>query len=146
AGRGPGPAMSSGTGFWLRAGNGREYPVPDALHIGRGPENDIVLLDDLVSRQHAHLWVENGRLLIRDEGSSNGTLVNGRALAAGVIATRRPDDPIRVGAATFPVFTGRRVLGRTAPLPVLPGGEAAVAATRMESPPPAAAAPPATAA
>ncbi|KAH8116853.1 SMAD/FHA domain-containing protein [Phellopilus nigrolimitatus] len=35
-----------------------------------------------VSRQHAEVWEENGKIFIRDVGSSNGTVVNGVRLSA----------------------------------------------------------------
>ncbi len=50
--------------------------VADTLTIGRGKENDVVLGSKQVSRQHAELNVLNGKLFIKDLGSSNGTLVN----------------------------------------------------------------------
>jgi hypothetical protein len=48
------------------------------FNIGRNETNDIVLNDKMVSRQHAQLIVlDNGQILIKDLGSSNGTFVNG---------------------------------------------------------------------
>ena len=52
--------------------------------VGRGPEVDIRVLDDLASREHAsieHEWDEGrkfGRYVLHDLGSTNGTLVNNR--------------------------------------------------------------------
>lgn len=45
--------------------------------IGRGERADVVVADDRVSRIHALLWTEDGRVLVRDLGSANGTLVDG---------------------------------------------------------------------
>lgn len=48
------------------------------LSIGRDASNNIVLNDNFVSRQHAQLLVQdNGLVIIKDLGSSNGTFVNG---------------------------------------------------------------------
>lgn len=47
-----------------------------AVHIGRAPDNDLVLTDDLVSWHHTTLWVDQGRVWVRDRGSRNGTYVN----------------------------------------------------------------------
>lgn len=50
------------------------------LTIGRGPTNDIafdLLVDKVVSRSHAEIFAEGGRLFIRDRGHHNGTLVDG---------------------------------------------------------------------
>ena len=46
--------------------------------FGRGPECHIRPNSELISRQHCLLRVGNGAALLRDLGSTNGTLVNGR--------------------------------------------------------------------
>src|SRR5687767_4125156 len=46
--------------------------------FGRGPECHIRPNSDWVSRQHCLLRVEDDGASLRDLGSSNGTLVNGR--------------------------------------------------------------------
>jgi predicted component of type VI protein secretion system len=50
------------------------------LQIGRGRDNDVVLADPEkgVSRTHAELRFENGRYVIVDLQSQNGTWINGR--------------------------------------------------------------------
>ena len=51
------------------------------LNIGRNNSNTIVLNDDMVSRQHAQLiLMNNGQVLIKDLGSTNGTFVNGNRI------------------------------------------------------------------
>jgi len=51
------------------------------LNIGRNISNTIVLNDDMVSRQHAQLIImNNGQVLIKDLGSTNGTFVNGNRI------------------------------------------------------------------
>lgn len=51
------------------------------ISIGRDATNDRVLNDNLVSRHHAQLTIAgNGRVMIRDLGSSNGTFVNGNRI------------------------------------------------------------------
>ncbi len=45
--------------------------------FGRGPECHVRPNSELVSRQHCLLRVGNGAALLRDLGSTNGTLVNG---------------------------------------------------------------------
>jgi pSer/pThr/pTyr-binding forkhead associated (FHA) protein len=60
-----------------------------ALRIGRMPENDVVLDNLGVSRFHARLLLEDGRVVLEDAGSENGCFVNGdriderRAIAPG---------------------------------------------------------------
>jgi hypothetical protein len=64
------------------------------LLIGRSGGCQLVLADDTVSRRHAELFVEEGRWLLRDLGSSNGTYLNGRRI---VEAEVRPGDVVHLG-------------------------------------------------
>ncbi len=48
--------------------------------VGRGSDNELVLASQTVSRHHAKLSVEKGRLRILDLGSLNGTRVNGETV------------------------------------------------------------------
>jgi hypothetical protein len=47
------------------------------LTIGRGRDNDLVLGDPRVSRRHARIQARQGRLVLSDLDSRNGTRVNG---------------------------------------------------------------------
>ena len=60
-----------------------EHPVS----IGRLPECEIPLADPNVSRRHAEVRTEDGRTVVADLGSTNGTKVNGAA-----VTTRPLDD------------------------------------------------------
>ena len=53
--------------------------APKAL-VGTSPCADFKLGDRLVSRRHASFEVAGARLRLRDEGSTNGTIVNGVAV------------------------------------------------------------------
>ena len=86
--------------FSLRDAQRREVPVVGRLQIGRDPTNQIPIDDPLASRVHATIWEDRGTLFIRDEKSSNGTLVNGKR----VQETRlRPRDQIQIGNSVFQV-------------------------------------------
>jgi len=56
---------------------GREVRVdgtePSAVLLGKGPSATLQLRDGAVSRRHLSLEIEDGRLRIRDQGSTNGT-------------------------------------------------------------------------
>ncbi len=71
----------------------KERPI-ELVHaltlIGREPDNDIVLDDDRISRRHAELRWERGRVELADYGSLNGTLINSQA-ARGRIPLRDGD-------------------------------------------------------
>ncbi len=59
---------------------GRVYEVrKETLSIGRSRESDIFLEDLAVSRLHASIVnLGNNNYALRDEGSANGTKVNGQ--------------------------------------------------------------------
>jgi adenylate cyclase len=61
---------------------GREYELGERTVIGRMDNCDIRILDGLISKQHAEVVYFNGRWSLRDLGSSNGTVVNGRRVHA----------------------------------------------------------------
>ena len=80
---------------------GAEHPLRHALSIGRGPENDIVLAKKTVSRHHAILTFVEGRWLVEDRGSANGTFVNGERVPFGAAHPLRHGDRIGVGSASL---------------------------------------------
>jgi hypothetical protein len=68
--------------------DGRERVVPvdtRAISIGRARDNDLSLDDPLASRHHARIVPRAGHLVLTDLGSTNGTLVNGRAVREAVL-------------------------------------------------------------
>lgn len=56
----------------------------NSIWIGRDPNGDIVLDADavMVSRRHAEIRNDNGNYFVFDNGSFNGTLVNGQRISA----------------------------------------------------------------
>ncbi len=56
---------------------GRRVPVTHyPFTIGSRNDNDLIITDSTVSRQHAELFRKNGQVCLRDLGSLNGTIVN----------------------------------------------------------------------
>lgn len=47
------------------------------ITIGRGKDNDIILLDGVVSRHHSRIYFDGPDVIIEDLNSANGTYVNG---------------------------------------------------------------------
>jgi predicted component of type VI protein secretion system len=73
--------------------------------IGRAPESPVFVDDEQVSRRHAEIDRDDqGRLQIRDVGSSNGTNVDGRRITEPTRIT--PKSVIRIGAATIRIEEG----------------------------------------
>lgn len=73
------PVVQRRTELLLRVPDGEyRFPLADSpVMIGRGLDNDIVLDDARVSRRHAQLWNNGGQFAVLDQGSTNGTFVNG---------------------------------------------------------------------
>ena len=69
-----------GPALIVRSGGGRSgetfAPQGERTTIGRSPDCGIFLDDVTVSRKHATLVQREGRWLVEDEGSLNGTFVN----------------------------------------------------------------------
>ena len=84
---------------------GRHYEIrKDRITIGRSRESDVFLEDLAVSRTHTTINHQpNGRYLLRDENSANGTLVNGQRVTDHML---EDGDKIQVGQ-TLLVFVYR---------------------------------------
>jgi len=67
----------------------------DELLIGRHHACDVVLPSINVSRRHARLYFRDGRWILRDLESTNGTRVNGLPVGRSEL---RPGDEIRIGS------------------------------------------------
>ena len=80
-------------------------PLPaKAMRIGRTPENDLVLSDLNVSRQHAELRKSpTGSYEIVDLGSHNGTFVNGQRVSSQLLTEQ---DIVSIGSSTFRLKDG----------------------------------------
>ena len=68
------------------------------VSIGRQAGNEIVLQSGNVSKRHCVLVVSNGEVLVKDQGSSNGTFVNGAMTKLKAI---KPGDRVSVGEFVF---------------------------------------------
>ncbi|WP_216590905.1 ABC transporter ATP-binding protein/permease [Streptomyces brasiliscabiei] len=78
------------------------------MRIGRALENELVVSDLQVSRNHAEFHATpDGRFEIRDLGSHNGTFVNGMPIAKGGTALLGPNDIVGVGHSTFRIVGDR---------------------------------------
>lgn len=103
------PGMGSG---YVRVEEGKEpgraYEIKkDALSIGRSRESDIFLEDLAVSRLHASIVsMGNGEYALKDEGSANGTKVNGQPVGKYQTFPLKEGDKIQLGQTVL-VFMRR---------------------------------------
>lgn len=77
---------------------GQEFALEKHRSIIGRRNADVVLRDPRVSRQHAAIEVYKDRVLVKDLGSSNGTLVNGRRIEVEMLS---PGSRIRIGDTTL---------------------------------------------
>lgn len=80
--------------------DGRRVAIPSSgLTIGRLPECQIVVSDGNVSRRHAAVQVADGRYVLNDLNSTNGTRVNGHAVVGP--HELQPGDEVTVGSTVL---------------------------------------------
>jgi len=115
------------------------------LTVGREKDRGLVLPSSSVSRKHARFEVRDGRLLFFDEGSANGSLIDGKRVVAPVEVSER--SAIEITPFTLSVEKRgeeeRTVIVRRAPAPAAaPAPPPRPAAAPPPPPPPRPAAPP----
>lgn len=59
---------------------GAEIPLRGEVTFGRKNDNTVVLSDPYVSSHHMRFFRNDGRYVVEDMGSTNGTLLNGEKL------------------------------------------------------------------
>ena len=76
---------------------GERYPLDaQALTVGRSGGNDLALSgDQFASAQHARIEPRGADVWVEDDGSTNGTFVNGRRIDAP--QRLAPGDVVRIG-------------------------------------------------
>ena len=88
----------NGPALVVRSGGGRAgetfAPTGDSTTIGRSHDCGIFLDDVTVSRKHATLVQRDGRWLIEDAGSLNGTFVNRKRVESAAL---EDSDEIQIG-------------------------------------------------
>ncbi|MEV7739388.1 FHA domain-containing protein [Streptomyces sp. NPDC088921] len=85
-----------------------QFTIGRIMRIGRALENDLVVSDLQVSRNHAEFHsTPDGRMEIRDLGSHNGTYVNGQPIPKGGSTMLGPSDIVGVGHSTFRIVGDR---------------------------------------
>ena len=90
---------------------GGEFPLSEGeeVVVGRSSDLDMVLVEEMVSRKHAVFRLAGGVLTVEDQGSTNGTFVNGERIEK---ATLNEGDRVLIGTSIL------RVVGSDATSPV----------------------------
>ncbi|HEY2103760.1 MAG TPA: SpoIIE family protein phosphatase [Chthoniobacterales bacterium] len=81
--------------------------------VGRKMDKDLVIADPRVSRDHALLISENGKVFVEDQGSKHGTFVNGERVERKQL---EPNDRVEFGArdTIFAIFHPQHDTSNTA--------------------------------
>jgi predicted component of type VI protein secretion system len=100
--------------------------VGPSFKIGRGETCHLRPNSEQVSREHAEFTISGEAVVVRDLGSRNGTLVNGKALTAEPCRLK-DRDLVQVGPLTFavaildaPVVAAKAAASPSAPKPASP--------------------------
>ena len=100
-----------------------DFTKPE-VHIGRVQGNDIILPKGNVSKRHARLVLKDGRLIIVDLKSTNGTYVDGRKITAPVVI--KEGNKVYIGDFVISVTGmdahGDAGAGAPPPMPPMSGG------------------------
>jgi predicted nucleic acid-binding Zn-ribbon protein len=99
---------------------GHRYPLFDRTLMGRSDSADITLADDRVSGKHCEVLRAANGFVVRDLGSSNGTLVNAQKISE---VDLREGDVVQVGYTVFKFqsVAGSRVERVNDPQVLVPG-------------------------
>ena len=78
---------------------GKEFVLTGRdVSIGRGSENDVAINDNAMSRVHCRILVSNDAVIVTDQRSANGTIVNGRKIDRATITS---GSTIKLGGSLF---------------------------------------------
>jgi pSer/pThr/pTyr-binding forkhead associated (FHA) protein len=75
-------------------------PPERANIVGRAPDAEVEVPSSSVNNRHCLLFVRDGRWVVQDAGSANGTFLNGKRLSAP--ATINSGDTITLGVGSSP--------------------------------------------
>ena len=84
----------------------RELSLEEELSIGRTSESAVVIGDSGLSRRNTTVFRDGDDILVVDEGSTNGTFLNGERLGTQPRQLRDGDE-LRLGELLIHVFYSR---------------------------------------
>ena len=90
---------------------GRVYELAiEKTTVGRGDHNTLTIHDPSVSHSHCEILVYGTEVIVRDLGSSNGTVVDGRRLQDQQQHPLDDHQIVKFGAVEARLATGQPVL------------------------------------
>jgi len=82
---------------------GTAFPLQEVTFLGRTPANTVVLADPFVSAHHALLVWREGQWWLEDQGSKNGTTLNGEPVTRPTVVS--VGDLIGIGRVVLRLVT-----------------------------------------
>lgn len=83
--------------------NKKKIKITARITIGRGSDNNVVVDSKLVSRHHCTIQKIKEEYFVKDEGSTNGTFVNGRRIPSGKYVRLNPGDRLSIGSSVLEI-------------------------------------------
>jgi two-component system cell cycle response regulator len=77
----------------------RFFITQESMTLGRDPSADISIIDQGISRKHARIYKEAGKVMLEDLGSQNGTLINNKKVEKGAPVALAKEDMIKIGSS-----------------------------------------------
>jgi hypothetical protein len=99
------------------------------ITIGRQAQCDLTLRHEDVSRRHSEIGFEEGRYIVRDLGSTNGTFLNGKEIVG--TEPLSPGDRVEIGAQ---MITFCEIASDGPGMADTPDANQTIIAPRLESP------------
>lgn len=101
----PAPGRSYVLRFISGKYQGGEFPIVNdkPIIVGRSSDLDMVLVEDMVSRKHARISMQQDQIWIEDLGSTNGSFVNGEKIKR---ARLKEGDRVLIGTSILKVIAG----------------------------------------
>ena len=81
----------------------KTFPVRLPIVVGRSEEAKFRIQQDRVSRKHCEFFEQDGRVYLRDLGSTNGTLLDGELIETSAKIPLESGGVVRVGSLEFRV-------------------------------------------
>lgn len=72
--------------------------IKGKMTLGRSSESNVIIDNSEVSRIHLEIKLDNGKVVIKDLGSANGTYINGKEIKKGESAYLQKGDQLVIGS------------------------------------------------
>lgn len=94
----------------------RQVTLGDVMSFGRHTDNDVILADCRVSREHARITRHGEAFFLEDLSSSNGTFLRQQRLSPGTPSEFVDGDEIRIGRTRL-IFRLYRFISSSSEMP-----------------------------